>query len=204
VLVCVDGSRWAYLALQHAGRRLDASDEVILLTVCPRAGAGYIESGRMALEAAERICAPMVAGSALRSRLMVGDPRVEIPRAVSEEGAEVVVMGALGGNGLPHGPSLGDTTRAIWEQCGRPLLVGSPQGVELLTGDETILVASRQEAALRRSVAAAGPSVAAARRAGAARGLVDWFAPIGGLDSRRAVLDCDVVHSDDVAELTAA
>jgi nucleotide-binding universal stress UspA family protein len=145
LLVCVDGSRWAYAALQSACRWLQAEDEVVLLTVCPRAGEGYLECGRMALEAAQRACAGMLSDIQVRTRLEVGDPRTVVSKVAAEERADVVVMGALGSNGLPYGPSLGETARAAWNGCTRPILVGSPRGVELLAGEECLLVGTRQD-----------------------------------------------------------
>src|SRR5262249_20877970 len=131
-LVCIDGSSWAYMALRYASRQFEPEDEIVLLTVCSRGGEGYLECGRMALVAALRACAGTLVGRRVRTRLEVGDPRRVIPAVAADERADVVVMGALGSNGRPHGPEFGDTARAAWARCDRPLLVGSPRGVELL------------------------------------------------------------------------
>jgi hypothetical protein len=101
----------------------------------------------MVLEAAERACAGMLDGTRVRTRLEVGDPRAVVAQVAADEGADVVVMGALGSNGLPYGPELGETAQATWGECTRPILVGSPRGVELLAGEECLLVATRQEVA---------------------------------------------------------
>jgi hypothetical protein len=76
----------------------------------------------------------------------------------------VVVMGALGSNGLAFGPELGDTARAAWARCDQPLLVGSPRGVELLAGDECLLVSTRRDAAKGHVAAGRAPAPAGARR----------------------------------------
>jgi nucleotide-binding universal stress UspA family protein len=182
LLACIDGSRWAYSALQHACRGLEPEDEVVLLTVCPRGGEGYLECGRMALEAALRACSGTLAGKRVRTRLAVGDAREVIPAVAAEERAAVVVMGALGTNGLPYGPELGDTARAARARCDRPLLVGSPRGVELLAGEESLLVSTRRGAAPRFAAASRG------RRT----------APAG---ARRAD-GCEIGHTPDVTSFT--
>jgi nucleotide-binding universal stress UspA family protein len=150
IVACVDGSYWADLALQHACRGLEAGDEVVLLAVSTRGGPGYLECGRMVLEAALRRCSGALAGARVRTRLEVGDPRAVIPAVVAEEGAAALAMGAVGGSELPYGPLLGEAARVAWERCRCPVLVGSPRGVELLAGEEALLVAPRRPAAARQ------------------------------------------------------
>jgi hypothetical protein len=122
---------------------LQSEDEVLLLTVCPRPGDGYRECGQMILEAGERTCARIAPGIRVRTSLAVGHlPEVAL-RTVIAEDADVLILGARGRQGVPYGSSLDPATRAIWAGIGRPILLGSPHGVELLAGEESLLVAVR-------------------------------------------------------------
>jgi nucleotide-binding universal stress UspA family protein len=150
LVAVVDGSCWSELALRHACRSLEDGDEVVLLAVSPRGGQGYLECGRMVLEAALRRCGAALSRVKVRTRLEVGDPRVVIPAVAAAEAAAVLMMGAVGSGELPYGPPLGDAARAAWAACPCPILVGSPRGVELLAGEERLLVATRRAAAPRR------------------------------------------------------
>jgi hypothetical protein len=174
LLVHVDGSPWASLALQHAARRLEAGDEVVLLAVCPRAVESYLECGRMMLEASLRACADILAGRAVRTRLAVGDPREVVPRLAAEEHADLVVIGPPDTNetgthhggyffprdgdrvaGLTEGLAPGDWRHEASNRYDCPILCGSPRGIELLIGDQAVLISTRREAAsLCRSAAA--------------------------------------------------
>jgi len=167
LLVHVDGSPWASLALQHAARRLDPGDEVVLLAVCPRGSEGYLECGRMVLEAAQRACAGLLAETKVRTRLAVGDPRKVVPMLATEEQVDLVVMGPPDPEEARTHPrgyffpreedrvtrpieSLvpGDLRQAVSSRCECPILTGSPRGIELLIGNEAVLVSTRREAAL--------------------------------------------------------
>jgi hypothetical protein len=75
--------------------------------------------------------------------LVVGELPGAALKAAREEGADVLILGAVGRMGLRYGPALDPTTRAIWTGIGRPILLGSPHGVELLAGEESLLVAGR-------------------------------------------------------------
>jgi nucleotide-binding universal stress UspA family protein len=150
LVAVVDGSCWSDLALRHACRSLEDGDEVVLLAVSPRGGQSYLECGRMVLEAALRRCGAALARVTARTRLEVGDPRAVIPAVAAAETAAVLVMGAVGSSELPYGPPLGPAARAAWTACPCPILVGSPRGVELLAGEERLLVATRRAAAPRR------------------------------------------------------
>jgi hypothetical protein len=97
----------------------------------------------MILEAGEQTCAQIAPGIRLRTCLVAGDFPEAALRAASEKGADVVSLGAVGRLGVPYGPALDPTTRAIWAGIGRPILLGSPHGVELLAGEESVLVAVR-------------------------------------------------------------
>jgi len=163
LVAVVDGSCWAELALRHACRSLGEGDEVVLLAVSPRGGEGYLECGRMVLEAAVRRCAGGLSRVRVRTRLAVGDPRAVIPAVAAAEDAAVVTMGAVGSSELPYGPPLGEAARAVWSGCPCPVLVGSPRGVELLAGEERLLVATRRAAAPRRH-RPQGPGCDAAHR----------------------------------------
>jgi nucleotide-binding universal stress UspA family protein len=145
LLVHVDGSPWASLALQHAARRLDPGDEVVLLAVCPRGSEGYLECGRMVIEAAQRACAGMLAQKKVRTRLAVGDPRKVVPTLAAAEQVDLVVMGPPDPEEARTHPrgyffpreadratrpieSLvpGDLRQAVSSRCECPILTGSP------------------------------------------------------------------------------
>jgi Universal stress protein family len=166
LLVHVDGSPWGSLALQHAARRLEAEDEVVLLAVCVRGSEGYLECGRMLLEAAQRACAGLLAEKKVRTRLAVGDPRKVVPALAVEERADLVVMGPpdtdeaatyARGYFFPREDDRitrpieslapGDLRQAVSRRCECPILNGSPRGIELLIGNQAVLVATRREAA---------------------------------------------------------
>jgi hypothetical protein len=166
LLVHVDGSPWASLALQHAARRLDPGDEVVLLAVCPRGSEGYLECGRMVLEAAQRACAGLLAEKKVRTRLAVGDAGSVVPALAAEERANLVVMGPPDSNEAgtnargyffpregDRSPrpieslAPGDLWQAVSSRCECPILTGSPRGIELLVGNEAVIVSTRREAA---------------------------------------------------------
>jgi hypothetical protein len=167
LLVHVDGSPWASLALQHAARRLEPGDEVVLLAVCPRDSEGYLECGRMVLEVAQRASAGVLAAIQVRTRLAVGDAGRVVPALAAEEQANLVVMGPPNTNEAGthargyffprerdtvtrpiESLSPGDLRRAMSGRCECPILTGSPRGIELLVGNEAVLVSTRREAAL--------------------------------------------------------
>jgi Universal stress protein family len=166
LLVHVDGSPWASLALQHAARRLESGDEVVLLAVCPRGSEGYLECGRMILEAAQRACAGLLAEKKVRTRLAVGDPRNVVPALAVEERVNLVVMGPPDNDGAAtyargyffpreddklmrpiESLAPGDLRQALSSRCECPILTGSPRGIELLIGNQAVLVSTRREAA---------------------------------------------------------
>lgn len=141
VLTCVDGSQWSGHALRHACRFLSPSDELILLYVAPRGGPGYVESGRMVLEASLRAAGlDRSREAAVQSKICIGDPKEMIPRVAEQEGADVIVMGAVGADGFPHVSDIGDTARETMERTNRPVVVCSPRGLELLLKDQGRLV----------------------------------------------------------------
>jgi Universal stress protein family len=167
LLVHVDGSPWASLALQHSARRLEPGDEIVLLAVCPRDSEGYLECGRMVLEAAQRACAGVLAELKVRTRLAVGDAGMVVPALAAEERADLVVMGPPDTNEAgTHARGYlfprerdtvtrsierlapGDLRQAMSSRCECPILTGSPRGIELLVGNEAVLVSTRREAAL--------------------------------------------------------
>jgi hypothetical protein len=157
LVAVVDGSGWSELALRHACRSLGEGDEVVLLAVSRRGGHGYLECGKMVLEAALRRCAGTLARLTVRTRMAVGDPRAVIPEVAAEESAGVLSMGALECGELPSPalragtrPPLGEVARAAWAASPCPILVGSPRGVELLAGEERLLVATRRAGAPHR------------------------------------------------------
>jgi hypothetical protein len=141
ILAWVDDSLWTCPALQFVCRHLVPEDELVLLAVCERAGEGYLECGRMLLKRAVWACAGTLVEAPLRLRLAVGAPRAVVPRVAAEERAELVVTGSAETDERRHGPSLGDTDGIAQTRGLRPLLVGSPDGIVLLTGEEDLLVA---------------------------------------------------------------
>jgi hypothetical protein len=154
----MDGSRWVFSAMEHACRMLRPEDDVVLLTACPRPGDGYLECGRMILEAGEQTCARIVPGLKVRTCLVVGDLPGAALQAAQEEGADVLILGAVGRLGLRYGPALDPTTRAIWTGMGRPILLGSPRGVEVLAGEESLLVAGPPHREATGSLLGSAPS----------------------------------------------
>jgi nucleotide-binding universal stress UspA family protein len=106
LLVCLDGSRWVFSALEHACRMLQPGDDVMLLTVCPRDGAGYRECGQMVLEAGERTCARIAPEIRVRTSLAVGDLPEAALKTVIAEGTDLLILGARGRQGMPYGPFL--------------------------------------------------------------------------------------------------
>lgn len=140
VLAWVDDTLWTCQALQFVGRRLAPEDELVLLAVSPRAGGGYLEAGRMLLERAVRACAGTLVEAPLRLRLAVGDPRAVVPRVAAEERADLVVTGSARAGSRLHGPEVWDTLGIVPIRRQHPLLIGSPDGIELLAGEEDLLV----------------------------------------------------------------
>jgi hypothetical protein len=145
VLAWVDDSPWTCPALQFVCRRLGPQDDLVLLAVCQRAGESYLECGRMQLERVVWACAGTLAEAPLRLRLAVGDPSTVVPRVAAEERADLVVTGGVGLDERLHRPSLADTDWIAQTRGERPLLVGSRRGIELLAGEEALLVARWRE-----------------------------------------------------------
>jgi nucleotide-binding universal stress UspA family protein len=160
VLTCVDGSQYSRRALQHACRYLSSTDELILLYVAPRGGPGYVESGEMVLEASLRASgldrALEVAPGAVQSRICIGDPREMIPQVAEQEQADVILMGALGGDAMSHVSDISDTARETAERTSLPVVVCSPRGLELLLKEGRVVTHPRSELArLARAMATA-------------------------------------------------
>jgi hypothetical protein len=145
ILVWVDDSPWTCRALQFVCRRLVSDDELVLLVVCPRAAEGYLECGRMQLEKAVWACAGTLMETPPRLRLAVGDPHILVPLVAAEERADLVVAGVLGGSERLCEPSLDDTGWIAHTGGERTLLVGSPRGIELMAGEEGLLVTPWRE-----------------------------------------------------------
>jgi nucleotide-binding universal stress UspA family protein len=152
ILAYVDGSRWSGCALRHARRFLRPIDELILLYVAPRGGPGYIESGEMVLEASLHASGLDRAPEAtVRPKLCIGDPKEMIARVAEQEDADVILMGAVGPGGFPRRADISETARETMERTNRPVVVCSPQGLELLLKHEGRLVTQpRTELACRR------------------------------------------------------
>jgi len=160
VLTCVDGSQWSGRALQHACRFLSSTDELVLLYVAPRGGAGYVESGEMVLEASLRASGldrvVGVAPGTVQSRICIRDPRELIARVAEEEQADVILMGALGGDAMSHVTDISDTARETAERTNLPVVVCSPRGLELLLKEGRVVTHPRSELArLARAMATA-------------------------------------------------
>lgn len=160
VLAYVDGSQWSGRALQHACRFLSPTDELVLLYVAPRGGPGYVESGKMVLEASLRASGlDRAPERRVTPRICIGDPREMIPKVAEQEDADVILMGALGADGFPHVSDISDTARETSERTNRPVVVYSPRGLELLLKNEGRLVTQpRSELArLARAMAVRTP-----------------------------------------------
>jgi hypothetical protein len=141
VLVWVDDSPWVCQALQFACRHLEPQDDLVLLAGCPRASAGCLECGRMQLDRVMKVCAGAVAEASVRLRLAVGDPHTLLTMVAAAERPDLVVAGATGSGGQLHGGSLASTNWIAQARGDRPVLVGSPRGIELLAGEECLLIA---------------------------------------------------------------
>jgi hypothetical protein len=158
VLAYLDGSEWSIRALSWVARWPD--EPIVLLHVSPRSVDGYQECGRMVIEMAMHRCGLCPENPRLQWRLEVGDPADRIVAVCRELRPALLTMGTVGGSGGDAGlspdlreahagcspPLLTDPkelVQRVWSGCASPVLVASPRGIELLAGEERLLIASR-------------------------------------------------------------
>jgi nucleotide-binding universal stress UspA family protein len=143
LLAWVDGSQWSDQALAHLVRWLSPEDSLLLLYVAPRAKAGYLECGRMVFEAALHHGHLDTGDGRVRCRLEIGDAATRILAVCQEERPDVLAMGFAAADGFPYLTEVGETARAVWEECPCPILLASPRGIELLVTNERLLTTPR-------------------------------------------------------------
>jgi nucleotide-binding universal stress UspA family protein len=150
-LAYVDGSQWSVRALQYARDFLDPYDELLLLHVAPRGGPGYLESGRMVLEASTRAarldCAVETAPRNVHLLLCIGDPKKWVPYVAEQEKVDVILMGGVGVEDFPRVSAVSDTVRETVARTHCPVIVCSPRGVELLLKGDCLVTQPRSELA---------------------------------------------------------
>jgi nucleotide-binding universal stress UspA family protein len=138
VLAYLDGSEWSIRALTYLSRQPE--EAVTLLCVLPRGDPGYLECGRAILEVAMHRSRLEAGDVHVKARIEVGDPVSRMREVCREERPVLITMGAAGSHGTPISANPGEAARTIWEECGVPLLLVSPRGIEWLAGDERLLV----------------------------------------------------------------
>jgi nucleotide-binding universal stress UspA family protein len=150
-LAYVDGSQWSVRALQYARDVLDQHDELVLLHVAPRGGEGYLETGRMVLEASTRAArldrAVETAPRSVQLLLCIGDPKEWVPYVAEQEKVGVVLMGGVGVEDFPRVSAVSDTAQETVARTHCPVVVCSPRGVELLLKGYCLVTQPRSELA---------------------------------------------------------
>jgi nucleotide-binding universal stress UspA family protein len=132
-LVPIDGSRSALEAALYAARTRPA-EELELLYVSPSGRPAELARGRFLLESSRKSCQEIAAAANIRTRLVVGDPKVKLSEAASDPGCDLVVLGAYDMNARPHVDPSG-----VPELAARPaqrVVVVLPSGRELEPGIE--------------------------------------------------------------------
>lgn len=157
LLAWVDGSQWSDQAVSHLVRWLSAEDSLLLLYVAPRAKAGYLECGRMVFEAALLHGRLESGDGRVRCRLEIGDAATRILAVCREERPDVLAMGFAAADGFPYLTEVGETARAVWQECACPILLASPRGIELLVTNERLLTTPRVPALPPTEVALPSP-----------------------------------------------
>lgn len=113
-VIAFDGRPGSMQAIQYLAEMPILRDvECRLVTVGPVARPSVLEDARTRLEQA---------GLRITAMSVEGDPRDAIPMAVTESGADLLVMGAYG-HGRLHGMFLGSVTTSLLQTCRVPALV---------------------------------------------------------------------------------
>jgi len=135
-LVPIDGSQSSLEAVKYAARRTPSGD-LLLLYVAPSGRMGDLEQGRFLLENCRRAGQGVSGRIRISTRLEVGDRRDKVSQVAAAEEIDLVVMGALGVNGLPHVDRVDDATSALTDQMQLPVVLVLPtgRGLEVPTSD---------------------------------------------------------------------
>jgi nucleotide-binding universal stress UspA family protein len=139
ILVCVDHSQFAKVALQQAAslaRTFDSALTLLYVLQAPHETDGPYPTDALAWDIATRQAATYLetlkqettkdSGIVVDSRLEQGHPAERIASLTSELGADLVVLGGHGDNGLPAW-NLGSTAEHVLAVARRSVLIARPQ-----------------------------------------------------------------------------